>query len=101
MLRFKQIGHRMNIIIIEHAIERAIQRGTTREEIFKVLEEGAEVTAKKGRKAKEIVFDYGKEWLGKFYPQKKVVVIYVMENDGIVVVTAKVYYGTWEVKHED
>ncbi|HBI24079.1 MAG: hypothetical protein A2Y48_07005 [Nitrospirae bacterium RIFCSPLOW2_12_42_9] len=91
----------MNIIIIDHAIERAIQRGTTREEILRVLQEGIEVQAKKGRKGKEIVFDYGKEWLGKYYPQKKVVVIYVMENEDIVVITAKVYYGKWEVKSED
>jgi len=39
--------------------------------------------------------------LGKSYPQKKVVVIYVMENESIVVITAKVYFGKWEVAHED
>ena len=33
----------MNIILIEHATERAIQRGTTRDEILRVVEEGIEV----------------------------------------------------------
>ncbi len=72
-----------------------MERGTTENEIEAVLSKGTEVAAKKGRKAKEMVFDYGKEWLGKSYSQKKVRVIYVMENGDIVVITVKVYYGRW------
>lgn len=88
----------MNIVIIDHAIERAIQRGTTKEEIFKVLKEGTAIPAKKGRNAKEIIFGYGTDWMGKSYPQKKVVVIYVIENEDYVVITTKVYFGKWEEK---
>ena len=56
---------------------------------------GTVTPAKKGRKAKEMIFEYGKEWLGKVYHQKKIVVIYVEENDEIVVITVKVFYGKW------
>ncbi len=88
----------MNIVIIDHAIERAIQRGATKEEIINVLKEGIAIPAKKGRNAKEIIFEYGKEWMGKSYPQKKVVVIYVIESEDYVVITTKVYFGKWEGK---
>ncbi len=81
----------MKIKLIEHAI----QRGTTEEEIARVLAEGKEIQAKKGRKAREMVFNYGKEWLGRVYTHKKVVVIYREEEGSIVVITVKVYYGEW------
>ena len=42
-----------------------------------------------------MVFEYGREWLGKTYSQKKVRVIYVEENREIIVITVKVYYGKW------
>lgn len=86
----------MNLKLIDHARERAIQRGTTEEEIIQVITEGKEIKAKKDRIAKEKVFTYGKEWLGKFYPHKKVTVIYKEENEYSVVITVKVFYGKWE-----
>jgi len=69
--------------------------GTSEEEVKTVLLLGTEISAKKGRKAKEMVFEYEKEWLGRIYPQKKVVVIYIEEDDEIVVITVKVFYGKW------
>jgi len=39
---------------------------------------------------------YNKEWLGNWYPEKKVEVIYVKEKDELVVITVKVYFGSWE-----
>ena len=85
----------MNIKLTEHALEKIEQRGTTKSEIIKTMLDGVEIPAKKGRKAKELVFDYGKDWLEKIYPQKKVVAIYVEEDEEIVVITSKVYYGKW------
>jgi hypothetical protein len=85
----------MKFKIVEHAQERIVERGATENEIETVLSKGTETSAKKGRKAKEMVFDYDKEWLGKSYPQKKVRVIFVEENSEIVVITVKVYYGKW------
>jgi hypothetical protein len=83
------------IKIVDHAKERMSARGATVKEIKEVINHGNEIPAKHGRKAKEKVFEYGKQWLGKVYPQKKVVVIYVEEDDKVVVITVKVFYGTW------
>jgi hypothetical protein len=48
-----------------------------------------------GRKAKEMVFDYDKTWLGKRYAQKKVKVVFAEGFDRIVVIAVYVFYGTW------
>jgi len=85
----------MKFKLVKHAQERIVERGETEDEIEIVLSKGIEVSAKKGRKAKEMVFDYEKEWLGKSYPQKKVRVIYIEEKGKMVVITVKVYYGKW------
>ncbi len=85
----------MEVRIVEHAKERAKERGASFEEIIKVIKEGNKIDAKKGRKGKEMVFEYGKEWEGKIYKQKKVIVVYVEEGYEIVVITVKVFYGQW------
>jgi len=85
----------MKIKFVEHAKERLIARGASESEVEKVLLLGNDIPAKKGRKAKEMTFEYGEFWLGKAYPQKKVVVIYVEENNEIIVITVKVFYGQW------
>lgn len=85
----------MKIRITEHAKDRAIERGTDEKEIGMVLSGGQEIPLKKGRKYKEKVFVYNKEWMGKMYPQKNVKVVYVEENDQIIVITVKVSYGEW------
>jgi len=85
----------VRIRLVEHAKERANERGASEDEIRVVLLRGQEVEVKKERKGKELIFDYNGEWLGKHYPQKKVRVIYVEENDEMVVITVKVYYGVW------
>lgn len=85
----------MEFRLTEHANERADERGTTEDEISIVLSGGQETQLKKGRKSKEMVFEYNKDWLGKHYFQKKVKVIYVEEEEQTVVITVKVYYGEW------
>ena len=85
----------MKIRLIEHARERANERGATEDEIGMVLSAERETQLKKGRKSKEMVFDYNRDWLGKHYPQKKVHVVYAEEDDETIVITVKVYYGRW------
>jgi hypothetical protein len=85
----------MRFKLIEHALERAGERGASKREIEVVLTEGESVPAKKGRMASEHVFDTEVIWLGRTYPQKKVLVVYVIEEGEIVVITVKVYYGCW------
>jgi len=53
------------------------------------------VPAKEGRKAKEFVFDFNRNWRRRYYHQKKVRVIYVEEYSEEVVLTVYVYFGKW------
>jgi len=85
----------MKIKFIEHAKERMIERGASEEEVKKVLFFGTDITAKKGRKAKEMIFPYEEKWIGRVYPQKKIVVVYKEEKDEALVITVKVFYGQW------
>ena len=67
----------MKVRLIEHASRRAEERGASMHEVRAVLAEGHPVPAKRGRAAKELVFAFDDEWLGRSYPQKKVLVIFV------------------------
>lgn len=61
----------MEVRIVEHAKERAKERGASFEEIIKVIKEGNKIDAKKGRKGKEMVFEYGKDWRERFISRRK------------------------------
>jgi hypothetical protein len=83
----------MKIQIEDHAIERASERGVNENEIFSTLKTGIELPAKNNRLFKEKVFIYEKEWNGKYFKEKKVKVIYVVEAETIVVITVVVKFG--------
>jgi len=51
----------MKFRLIEHAKERASERGATEDEIHTVLSTGSEVQVRRGRKGKEMVFEYGRK----------------------------------------
>lgn len=72
-----------------------IARGASEEEVKNVLLFGMDIPARRDRKAKEMVLSYGEEWLGRIYPQRKVMVIYVEEGEEAVIITVKVFYGQW------
>ncbi|MFH1051848.1 MAG: hypothetical protein V1779_13080 [bacterium] len=55
-----------------------------------------ELKQKKDRFSKGLVFDFKNIWNGKFYEQKKIEVIYTIENDIIITITVYVFYGKWE-----
>ncbi len=52
--------------------------------------------ARHGRVGKAKVYDFGQEWNGKRYEQKRVEVIYTVEDDVLVTVTVYAFYGKWE-----
>ena len=83
----------MKIRIDPHALARMPFRGVSAEEVAEVLRRGEEAQARGERRAKEMVFAHGKIWAGRHYDQKKVKVVYVIEEDEIVVVTVLAYYG--------
>jgi hypothetical protein len=86
----------VKIHIDPHTLERAEERGTTAEEIREVINSGVPIPAKQGRTGKAKVFPYQQIRGRRFYEQKRVEVIYVIEQDAIITVTVYVFYGKWE-----
>ena len=77
-----------------HLIARMRQRGITRQEIERVLNEGWEATdTKPGISGRVLVFPFQEEWEGQFYQEKEVTVYYKLTKEGIVLLTAKARYG--------
>jgi hypothetical protein len=65
-------------------------------EIKDVIETGDPIPTGSGRQRKAKVFDFAQERFGKTYPQKRVEVVYVMEQDVAVTVTVYVFFGEWK-----
>jgi hypothetical protein len=86
----------MTVKFSHHALLRARERGTTREEIEDVLFSGDPVPAKQGRSCMRKLFKVDEVRQGKRYSQKTVEVYHVVEGDVIVVVTVYVFFGGWE-----
>ena len=86
----------MNTKIDPHTLRRAEERGTTAEEIIDVIETGMALDAKSQRLAKSKVYAFNQQRLGKFYEQKRVEVIYTIEDGTYITVTVYVFYGKWE-----
>ena len=86
----------MDIRIDPHTLERARQRGASKHEIEDTLRTGISFSAKHGRLGRAKVYDFGEMWLGKYYEQKRIQVIYTEEDDLLVTVTVYVFYGKWE-----
>ena len=77
-----------------HLRARMHQRGISREEIERTLNEGWEASdAKSGTLGKVLVFPYEKEWEGQFYEEKEVTVYYKLAAEGIILLTAIAKYG--------
>jgi hypothetical protein len=91
----------MEIRLNQHALQRARERGASEQEIRDVLQNGVPTAAKAGRLGKARTFDYRQERQGKYYQQKRVEVIYTIEEDAIITVTVYVFYGTREGENAD
>ncbi len=86
----------MEIRIDPHTLERARERGADETEIRETLANGGVIRAKRDRLAKAMVFPYNEHRLGKYYAEKRVEVIYILERDVMVTVTVYVFYGKWD-----
>lgn len=86
----------MEIQIAAHTLKRAEERGTDQEEIRDVIENGEIVLAKRDRLGKAKVYNFEQERHGRYYAQKRVEVIYTIEDDTVITVTVYVFYGKWE-----
>lgn len=88
----------MKIKIDLHTLERAQERGASEEEIADVINTGSSFSAKYGHVGKAKTYDFRQKRHNKYYEQKKVEVIYTIEDDIIVTITVYVFYGKWEEK---
>lgn len=86
----------MEIYIDPHTLERAKERGTNESEIEDVIITGFSIPAKYNRIGKAKIYPFGQRRHGKYYEQKRVEVIYAIENDVAVTVTVYVFYGEWK-----
>lgn len=57
----------MKILIGQHTLERASERGAAVDEITQVLEQGVEFSAKYNKLAKYLVLDFKQSRNGKYY----------------------------------
>jgi hypothetical protein len=77
-----------------HIKARMRQRGITREEVERTLNEGWKATdTKPSMFGRVMVFPYAAEWEGQFFQEKEVTVYYKVTDEGIVLLTAKARYG--------
>jgi hypothetical protein len=86
----------MEIVLELHTLKRALERGASKEEITSVILNGYDIPAKRDKLARTLVFDFKNMWNSKFYEQKRIEVIYTIEDDKIVTITVYVFYGKWE-----
>ena len=86
----------MKIQIDPHTLERAIERGASKDEIKDVIINGVDIPVKQDRRGKAKVYRYDQKRLNTFFEQKRIEVIYTIEDDRIVTVTVYVFYGSWE-----
>lgn len=86
----------MEIQIDLHTLGRATQRGTNENEIKDVVDTGFAIPAKYGRTAKAKIYEFKKKRQGKYYEQKRVEVVYIIEKNVAITVTVYVFYGKWE-----
>jgi hypothetical protein len=78
-----------------HVLEQAMRRGTTPDEIVDALRTGMPDTARAGYLGMAKVYPFAGTWRGRYYPEKRVRVIFVVEADETIVVTVYAYYGSW------
>jgi len=77
-----------------HLKARMAQRGITRAEIERTLNEGWKARdAKSGTIGKVFVFPYKKTWQGDIFEEKEVTVYYKVINEDIELLTVKARYG--------
>jgi hypothetical protein len=91
----------MEVQIDPHTLERAGERGTNKEEIKDVINTGFSLPAKHGRMRKAKVYSFNQERHGKYYEQKRVEVVHIIDRDIIVTVTVYVFYGKWREENAD
>ena len=82
----------ISVVFSKHALTQMRERGATRREVEKALENGKQVSAKKGRLAFRYNFQYNSEWGGQRYSTKQVMPVVVLEKGSYIVITVYTFY---------
>jgi len=80
------------IIFSKHSLDQIDDRGATKEEVKRTIQEGERISAKEGRLAFRKNFLFTRVWKGKHYRIKQIMPIVVEEKDKFIVVTVYVFY---------
>jgi hypothetical protein len=77
-----------------HLQARMAQRGISKEELERTLNEGWKAgDAKPGTIGKVMVFSYQQKWEGRYYEEKELSVYYKMVDSSLMLLTVKARYG--------
>lgn len=85
----------MEIRIDPHTLAQARRRGVSAQEIEDVLRTGRPMAVKYRRLGKCKVFPFDADWNGNHYREKRIEVVYVVEEYAIITVTVYAFYGAW------
>lgn len=80
------------IVFTHHALVRMRERGATRADIRRAVEEGNPEPGRGGRVLYRLEFDFMADWAGRFYAKRQVVPVVVEEEQASVVITVYVFY---------
>lgn len=73
-----------------------IERDIKEDEVVETVESGDLVEVRERRWVRRRVFTSGYQWRNRTYQHKEVTVVYVIEEDVTIILTAIVRYGRWE-----
>ena len=82
-----------NYHYIPHAKLQMAVRGITRDEVERTIETGSLLEARANRHIRQKVFREGYSWKQREYRHKEVTVVYAVEPDRSVIITAIARYG--------
>lgn len=80
------------IVFSQHALDQFADRGTSKDEVKRAIQEGEKGPAEKGRMAFRKNFPFNAKWKGRHYEIKQVMPVVAEEYSEIVVVTVYVFY---------
>jgi hypothetical protein len=91
----------MDVEVVPHVLARAEERGASLEEIRDVIRTGEACPAKYDRLARSKVYPFGRRRGSRKYDEKRIEVIYIIEDGVAVAITVYVFYGRWSQPHAD
>ncbi|MDQ3020643.1 MAG: DUF4258 domain-containing protein [Bacteroidota bacterium] len=83
-----------DIIFSKHSEMQMLLRGASKDDVIRTINEGHKETAKLNKLHSTLRFDFNSNSPvnNKYYEFKTIDVIFVEENNQIIIVTVKVYY---------